>query len=224
MISNRIKNWVRKQAQQLAFIFEKAGLNPNALTITGMLITFAAAALVAFDYLLIGGIVFAIGSLFDILDGALARRSANPRPFGAFLDSTTDRYSESAIYIGIATYYIRTNGSWQILALMAGLAGSFLVSYVRARAQSLGYECEGGLFPRPERVIVTAAGLILGEPVLNIAVWLLAFFANLTAVQRIFDVWHQAKLTHHHEQATDSEPHNPNKPEKPNNASVSHGN
>jgi CDP-diacylglycerol--glycerol-3-phosphate 3-phosphatidyltransferase len=130
----------------------------------------------------------------------LARSTHTSYPYGAFLDSTLDRYSEGAIYIGLAAYFVSAGGPyqrWLVLATFAALAGSFLVSYVRARAQSLGFTCESGIFARPERVVVTVIGLVfsgvLGGWVLYTVVFLLAVLTNLTALQRIREVWLQGR-------------------------------
>jgi CDP-diacylglycerol--glycerol-3-phosphate 3-phosphatidyltransferase len=141
-------------------------------------------------------VVLIVAGSFDILDGALARSTHASYPYGAFLDSTLDRYSEGAIYVGLAAYFVGMGGPlqrWLVLATLAALAGSFLVSYVRARAQSLGFTCETGLFARPERVVVTVVGLILGGVVLYTVVFLLAILTNFTALQRIREVWLQGR-------------------------------
>src|SRR5207237_947789 len=128
---------------------------------------------------------------------ALARATKRSYPYGAFLDSTFDRMSEGAIYVGMAAYFLDRGGPWvrwEVLACLLALAGSFLVSYVRARAQSLGFRCDSGVFARPERVVVTVAGLVTGVWwVVGIVVGLLAVLTNLTAVQRILEVWAQAR-------------------------------
>src|SRR2546427_303162 len=128
--------------------------------------------------------------------GCADRRGLRRGAYGAFLDSTLDRYSEGAIYIGLAAYFAGTSGPlqrWLLLATVAALAGSFLVSYVRARAQSLGFTCESGIFARPERVVATVVGLIFGGAVLYIVVFMLAILTNLTALQRIHEVWLQGR-------------------------------
>src|SRR5207244_1723526 len=122
-------------------------------TAGGMAVTFGAAGLVGFGGLRWAALVLAFAGTFDILDGALARATNRSYPYGAFLDSTTDRYSEGAVYMGIAAYFLWQKpdfpwSRWAILACVAALAGSFLVSYVRARAQSLGYQCDIGFFAR----------------------------------------------------------------------------
>jgi CDP-diacylglycerol--glycerol-3-phosphate 3-phosphatidyltransferase len=172
-------------------------ITPNQVTIAGTLFTFVAAALAGFGQLRAAGIVLAISGTFDILDGALARATKRSYPYGAFLDSTFDRYSEGAIYIGVAVYFLN-NGDrymhWEVVACLLALAGSFLVSYVRARAQSLGFQCDSGVFARPERVVVTVAGLVIGVWwVLFAVVAALAVLTNVTAMQRILEVWAQAR-------------------------------
>src|SRR5256712_3902835 len=124
-------------------------LTPNQVTVVGLALTFLAAGLAAFGQLRWAGVVLIFAGTCDILDGALARSTRRSYPYGAFLDSTLDRYSEGAIYIGLAAYFSTVGGElgrWLIIGTAAALASSFLVSYVRARAQSLGFTCETGLF------------------------------------------------------------------------------
>src|ERR1700692_1227721 len=163
MFTTRFETWVRRQAEALMKALGRIPITPNQITVIGVALTFVAAVLVAFGHLRWAGIVLIFGGTFDILDGALARSSGRSYPYGAFLDSTLDRYSEGAIYIGLAVYFAGTPGPyqrWLLLGTVAALAGSFLVSYVRARAQSLGFVCDSGLFARPERVVVTVIGLV----------------------------------------------------------------
>jgi CDP-diacylglycerol--glycerol-3-phosphate 3-phosphatidyltransferase len=171
-------------------------LTPNQVTVVGLMLTFVAATLAAFGHLQWAGVVLIFAGTCDILDGALARSTHTSYPYGAFLDSTLDRYSEGAIYLGLAAYFVGSGGPfqrWLVLATLAALAGSFLVSYVRARAQSLGFTCESGVFARPERVVVTVIGLIFGGYVLYAVVFLLAALTNWTALQRIREVWLQGR-------------------------------
>jgi phosphatidylglycerophosphate synthase len=196
MFTTRFEAWVRRRAEALMSALGRVPVTPNQITVVGVALTFVAAVLAAFGYLRWAGVVLIFAGTFDILDGALARSSGRSYPYGAFLDSTLDRYSEGAIYIGLAAYFASMAGPlqrWLLLATVAALAGSFLVSYVRARAQSLGFTCESGLFARPERVVVTVVGLIFGGPVLYVVVFLLAILTNLTALQRIREVWLQGR-------------------------------
>jgi CDP-diacylglycerol--glycerol-3-phosphate 3-phosphatidyltransferase len=200
MFTTRFEAWVRRRAEALMSAIGRVPLTPNQVTVVGMTLTFVAAGLAAFGYLLWAGVVLILAGTCDILDGALARSTHQSYPYGAFLDSTLDRYSEGAIYVGLAAYFIGMGGPlqrWLVLATIAALAGSFLVSYVRARAQSLGFTCDSGIFARPERVVVTVIGLVfsgvLGGYVLYAVVFLLAVLTNLTALQRIREVWLQGR-------------------------------
>jgi len=196
MFTTRFEAWVRRRAEALMSAIGRVPLTPNQVSVVGLMLTFLASGLVAFGHLRYAGVVLVFAGTCDILDGALARSTKASYPYGAFLDSTLDRYAEGAIYLGLAAYFVSIGGSlqrWLVLATLAALAGSFLVSYVRARAQSLGFTCETGLFARPERVVVTVVGLIFGAPVLYVVVFLLAVLTNLTALQRIREVWLQGR-------------------------------
>jgi CDP-diacylglycerol--glycerol-3-phosphate 3-phosphatidyltransferase len=196
MFTTRFEAWVRRRAEALMAAVGRVPLTPNQVTVVGLVLTFFAAILVAFGQLRWAGVVLIFAGTCDILDGALARSTHSSYTYGAFLDSTLDRYSEGAIYIGLAAYFVGMSGPlqrWLVLATLAALAGSFLVSYVRARAQSLGFTCDSGLFARPERVVVTVVGLIFGGYVLYAVVFLLAVLTNLTALQRIREVWLQGR-------------------------------
>ena len=196
MLTTRFEAWVRRHAEALVSALGRSPLTPNQVTVVGLALTFLAATLVAVGQLRWGGVVLILAGLCDILDGALARSTNAAYPYGAFLDSTLDRYSEGAVYLGLAAYFVTIDPplqEWLVLATLAALAGSFLVSYVRARAQSLGFTCKTGLFQRPERVVVTVAGLLIGGPVLYGVVFLLAIVTNITALQRIREVWLQGR-------------------------------
>lgn len=196
MFTTRFEAWVRRHAEALMTALGRLPVTPNQITVVGTALTFVAAVLAATSHLLWGGIVLAFAGTFDILDGALARSTRRSYPYGAFLDSTLDRYSEGAMYLGLVAYFVSAGGQlekWLVLATVAALAGSFLVSYVRARAQSLGFTCETGLFARPERVVAIVVGLIFGGIVLTAVVFLLAVLTNLTALQRIREVWLQGR-------------------------------
>ncbi|HEY1419355.1 MAG TPA: CDP-alcohol phosphatidyltransferase family protein [Candidatus Dormibacteraeota bacterium] len=196
MFTTRFETWVRRRAEALMSAIGRTPLTPNQVTVFGFCLTVIASALAAAGQLRWAGVVLIFAGTCDILDGAVARSTNAGYPYGAFLDSTLDRYSEAAMYIGLAAYFVAAGGPgqrWLVLATIAALAGSFLVSYVRARAQSLGFTCETGLFARPERVVVTVIGLILGGIWLAGVVVLLAVLTNLTALQRIREVWLQGR-------------------------------
>ncbi len=194
MFTTRFQQWVRRRAQSLAGWLSALPITPNQVTVAGMLVVFVAAALIGTDHLLAAGLVLAFGASFDILDGALARVTQRSYPYGAFLDSTTDRYAEASIYLGLVVYYVgQPNGRTAVVGGLLALIGSFSVSYVRARAQSLGFKCDTGLFARPERIVVTIIGLLFAGPVLFLVIWALAVLTNFTALQRIWEVWGQAR-------------------------------
>jgi CDP-diacylglycerol--glycerol-3-phosphate 3-phosphatidyltransferase len=196
MFTTRFEAWVRRRAEALMSAIGRVPVTPNQVTVVGFGLTLVAAILAAFGQLRWAGVVLIFAGTCDILDGALARSTRTSYAYGAFLDSTLDRYSEGAIYIGLAAYFVSAGGPlerWLVLATLAALAGSFLVSYVRARAQSLGFACDSGLFARPERVVVTVVGLIFGGVVLYAVIFLLAALTNLTALQRIREVWLQGR-------------------------------
>lgn len=196
MFTTRFEAWVRRRAEALIAAIGRTPLTPNQITVVGLALTLFAAGLAAFGHLRWAGVVLVFAGTCDILDGALARATNAGYAYGAFLDSTLDRYSEGVVYLGLAAYFLSIDGPlqrWLVLATLAALAGSFLVSYVRARAQSLGFTCKSGLFQRPERVVVTVIGLIVGGPVLYGVVFLLAIVTNITALQRIREVWLQGR-------------------------------
>ena len=200
MFTTRFEAWVRRHAEALITALGRTPLTPNQVTVVGLGLTFLAAGLAAFGHLRWAGVVLIFAGTCDILDGALARSTKASYAYGAFLDSTLDRYSEGAVYLGLAAYFVSVDGPlqrWLVLATLTALAGSFLVSYIRARAQSLGFTSKSGLFQRPERVVVTVVGLLFanafGGYVLDGVVFLLAIVTNITALQRIREVWLQGR-------------------------------
>jgi CDP-diacylglycerol--glycerol-3-phosphate 3-phosphatidyltransferase len=170
-------------------------VTPNALTTSGVTLCAVASVLVYFEYrneilfFWVGAVVFVIGSVLDILDGALARSSGKGTPFGAFLDSTTDRVSEGFMLGAIALVFHRDGDEAALAFTFAAVAGSFLVSYTRARAEALGLKGDVGIGSRAERVVVITAGLVLAPwGVLPWAIYLLAVTAWFTVGQRVWSV------------------------------------
>jgi CDP-diacylglycerol--glycerol-3-phosphate 3-phosphatidyltransferase len=166
-------------------------LSPNTLTILGFLLSLAVAYLLATGHLFLGGFLVFLYGWFDLLDGALARSTGRTTSFGALLDSTLDRVSEAALLFGLLIFYINQGSLQGPLLLFAVLIGSLLVSYVRARAEGLGLECQVGLFTRAERIVLLALGLILGATwgnALLVILWVLAVGTFLTAIRRLCHV------------------------------------
>src|SRR5260370_27815696 len=148
MFTTRFEAWVRRRAEALMSALGRVPLPPNQVTVVGLVLTFVAATLIAYGHLRLAGLVLIVAGTCDILDGALARSTHTSYPYGAFLDSTLDRYSEGAIYIGLAAYFISAGGPyqwWLVLAKFAALAGSFLASDRRASAHTLEFTCRSPL-------------------------------------------------------------------------------
>jgi CDP-diacylglycerol---glycerol-3-phosphate 3-phosphatidyltransferase len=173
---------------------ERTSVTPDALTISGVGLCIAGATAVYFEYrsewlFILGGALFVIGSVLDILDGALARTSGKGTPFGAFLDSTVDRVGEGFMLGAIGLVLMRDGSEWGVALAFAAMGGSFLVSYTRARAEAIGLKGDVGFGSRTERVIVISVGLAfapLGS--LPYVVAVLTATAWLTVLQRILYV------------------------------------
>ncbi|MBA7705653.1 Phosphatidylinositol phosphate synthase [subsurface metagenome] len=184
-------------------ILARTSITPNAITWFGFLLAVGAAAFIITGYLFAAGLVVLLAGFFDILDGALARHRNQTTRFGAVLDSTLDRLAEAVVLLGILVLFLLTEEQpillakeWSILLVGVALLGSLLVSYVKARAEALGLECQVGLFTRAERVIVLALGLLLNQIAyaLVIALAIIAVFSFITVGQRLLYVWQQTRI------------------------------
>jgi len=183
--------------QPAAELLARTSITPNILTWFGFLITIGAAVLIVTGHLFAAGLVVLLAGFFDILDGALARRTNQTTRFGALLDSTLDRLSEALLLLGILVLnLLRDQLSVEVLLVCLALIGSLLVSYVKARAEALGLECQVGLFTRAERVTVLALGLLLSQIdyALITALAIIVLFSFITAGQRVLYVWQQTKI------------------------------
>ncbi|MBE0430742.1 MAG: CDP-alcohol phosphatidyltransferase family protein [Dehalococcoidia bacterium] len=173
-------------------VLSRSGITPNALTFINLALNIVAAVVIARGHFLLGGALVLIAGLFDLLDGALARLTGQASRFGAVLDSVVDRLSEAAILSGLLIWYVSHHGAvLEVLLILVVLTGSFLVSYIRARAEGLGWQCQVGLFTRAERVIVLALGLLIGQ--VFVALWVLVVFVSITVTQRLIHLWKQAR-------------------------------
>lgn len=169
-----------------ANLFMKLGFLPNHLTVIGMAGSLVGAYFVAQGQFTLGGlIIFSMGS-FDVLDGTLARMMDKKDPFGPMLDSVTDRYIDIFVFGGLAYYYSLQENHLLILLTFIALSGSIMVSYSRARAESLGIEVKLGVFTRTERFFIMVPAIIFN--IAPIGLWILAVGANFTALRRIFYV------------------------------------
>ncbi len=199
MFSGRIQQRARYLVTLLIKPLARLGISPNTLTILGLLLSFITAGVIAQGYLFLGGWLVLFAGIFDMFDGAMARARNAATTFGAFLDSTLDRFSEGIILLGLLLYALQHPGlhdalwpagheqAWMIAFIYIAAVGSLMVSYTKARAEGLGIECKTGLLARPERVVLLAIGLLTGTGIWALA--LLAVFSNVTAVERIIAVW-----------------------------------
>lgn len=189
MLSEFGKDPATRALRPLIALLGRSRIDPNAITLFGLVLNVAVGAVLVTGELRIGGVLLLLAGLFDMLDGAVARATGRTTTFGAFLDSTLDRYSEAAILGGLLIAQLQGVSFTEPILIYAAIVGSMMVSYTRARAEALGLRGECGWLARPERLILLAVGLMLGltTPVL----WLLAILTNLTALQRIVYVWRQ---------------------------------
>jgi CDP-diacylglycerol--glycerol-3-phosphate 3-phosphatidyltransferase len=212
-VTPEFRDRIRGLATPIATGFGRLGLTPNALTVIGFLGTGAAAIAAAMQAWLLAGVLVIAFGIFDMFDGALARATGKASKFGAFLDSTLDRTGESLVLAGVAVGCAAAGFGWGVV--LAGLAATFAsgVTYTRAKAESLGVHGEVGVAPRPERLVILAAGLILGEllggvgqsggelyslvavgggtSVLGFALGLITILSAITVLQRIVHVRNQ---------------------------------
>jgi CDP-diacylglycerol---glycerol-3-phosphate 3-phosphatidyltransferase len=189
-----VKKGFIKLMQPVVNSFVKHRLNPNLLTTLSLIICVVAALTYARGVLYLAGIFLLLGGIFDMVDGAVARASNRVTRFGALLDSTLDRYSEILVFFGIGIYFVdnfeaSSIGLWIMMAVFFAIAGSVMVSYVRARAEGLGFECKVGVLQRPERVVLLGVASFIGETALIVAMFIVAILANFTAIQRVYHIW-----------------------------------
>jgi CDP-diacylglycerol--glycerol-3-phosphate 3-phosphatidyltransferase len=168
---------------------QRMGVTPNMVTVFGTLLNFGVAALIVFDHLIWAGILVLVAGCFDMLDGSLARHTGKVTPFGALLDSTLDRVSEGVVLAAVC-YLFASEGHAVDAGLVAlALLGSLLVSYTRARAETLGLECKVGIMSRPERIILMAIGLFFD--VLPYVIYVMLALTAFTVVQRVVHTYRQ---------------------------------
>jgi CDP-diacylglycerol--glycerol-3-phosphate 3-phosphatidyltransferase len=188
--TDRTRNRFKVLLEKIATFLNNLGLMPNTITIFGLVGNTIGAVFLSQGYITIGGIIIlAIGPV-DALDGTMARLRGMEGKFGGFVDSVTDRYSELVIFGGLLYYYVNQGNVLASMLVFLATAGSVLVSYIRSRGQSLGWDTKVGILTRMERYLVLAPTLIFNIPIVGL--WIIAIFANVTAIQRIIDIRRQA--------------------------------
>ena len=188
--TDRMRVWFKWVVDPLGRFFLRIGMTPNMMTTLGLAGNFLGAYFISQGKLVLGGWLVLIMTPIDALDGTMARLLGEPSDFGAFVDSVSDRYAEMAILGGLMYYFAVLGNALGSTLAFAAAAGSILVSYVKARAESLRYEAKVGILTRMERYLVLAPLLVLNQPI--VALWILAILGNFTALQRIWFVRKQA--------------------------------
>lgn len=178
----------RRTVERLVVPLARTGIDPNALTVAGLAVSAVTAVCIGFGWTLAGGLLVLVTGGFDMLDGAVARVSGNGSRFGAFLDSTLDRWAEGLIFTGLVWYFVAQDARIEIVLAVTTMIGSMLISYTRARAEGLGVDCEVGVLQRPERLLVLGIALLGPAWLLSAGLWLLSVVTQITAVQRILHV------------------------------------
>ncbi len=201
-ISNQARDRVKGVFEPIALALGRAGLTPDALTLIGFAITVGGAALVALQHWTLGGIVVLAGGVFDMFDGTLARATGRVSRFGAFMDSAFDRAGEAIVYLGIVVGAAIDEHTRVPILATAAMGSAFMVSYVRARSEGLGFTTGSGmaavgLMPREVRLVILSIGLLFADSpnikALEATLAIITIGATLTVIQRILHVRAQAK-------------------------------
>jgi CDP-diacylglycerol--glycerol-3-phosphate 3-phosphatidyltransferase len=201
-IRKTVERGLRSAVEPIMATLTRWRVHPNTLSTIGFLITCSSGFFFHSHHVRTAGVLILLGGIFDLFDGTVARRTGLASPFGAFYDSTLDRLSEIAVYLGLLSLYndyrLELGDVGTIYAIMLAMAGSLMISYTRARAEALGINCTVGLMQRAERVILIGlAALAFGEDgngiVLKVVIYVLAVLTNLTVIQRIWWVWRNTR-------------------------------
>lgn len=192
MVSTRFANTFRDRISGLGKVVARTHITPNALTFIGLVLNGVVAVVIASGNLVLGGVLLLVSGFWDALDGAVARATGKTSPFGAFLDSTFDRYSDAVVLGGVLVYFtLNDGGTTPILLTYIAIVGSLIVSYIRAKAELVGIQGNVGFAQRLERVIILAVALIFSRP--EWGMWVLAILTQFTAAHRLFHVWKAMK-------------------------------
>jgi len=183
MLTNLARKWGARVVQPIARFLIRLGATPNLITVLGFILTVGVSVVMAAGYTQLAAPLLVIALGFDSLDGTVARLTGAESRFGAFLDSTLDRWAEIAIYLALAWFFVHSGQENNALLAALAMATSLMVSYTRARAEGIGVPLKEGLLTRLERMVILIVGLLFN--VLTWALWIIAVLAGVTAVQRI---------------------------------------
>lgn len=186
-----LRSGFKKPLDSIAGFLLKLGLVPNHITLLGLLGNIVAAVLIGLGYLPWAGLAAGLMAPLDAVDGSMARLRGSPKKFGAFLDSTIDRYDELLLLGGLIYYFFNQASLTGVMLTFAASAGSVLTSYTRAKAEALGMKASVGILTRIGRAVVLIIGLLISQPLVSVGI--IAVLANFTAIQRIYAVWQQSK-------------------------------
>jgi len=212
-VSEKNKERYLRIVEPLGTLFARLGVHPNILSISGLILSIVAGVVYSTGNFLVGGCVAILAGTCDVLDGLLARKTGKASRFGAFFDSTLDRFGEVVMFAGLAWYFaggdsplpmLSPSGAgegspWAVVFIILAIAGAFMVSYTRARAEGLGVECKVGMMQRPERFTLLILGSLLGglpvmgRFIMELTLFLLALTANITAIYRMVHVRNQLR-------------------------------
>jgi CDP-diacylglycerol--glycerol-3-phosphate 3-phosphatidyltransferase len=196
-----LKNGALRVIEPAISFFARHNVSPNAITTAGTVLTIVASVVYGTGHIMTAGWIMAVTAFFDVVDGQVARRTGKSTVFGAFYDSTLDRVADGALMSGLTVFYATNaihHNIYMVVVCLVGIVGTFLVSYTRARAESLGIDAKVGVMQRPERIVLLSApqalfGLFWNGWVLMAIIILLSVTACITAVQRIAFVYHATK-------------------------------
>jgi CDP-diacylglycerol--glycerol-3-phosphate 3-phosphatidyltransferase len=190
-LTDYMRGWFKGIVDPIGAFLNRLGITPNMMTMLGLLGNMVGAWYLAKGNMVLGGVFMLVCTPFDALDGTMARLRGEANEFGAFVDSVTDRYSELFILGGLLDHFSTQNDHVSIIVVYAAAAGSVLVSYIKARADSLKFDANVGILTRMERYLVIAPLLLFNQPI--IAIWIVAILANITALQRFWKVRQDSK-------------------------------
>ena len=193
MLTRLARRYTSRIVDPLARFLIRLGVTPNSISVAGIVLMAGVSVLLATGYHRWAGLFMILATSTDAFDGAVARLQGSCSTFGAFLDSTLDRYSEAIALLGLQLYFLQQSNSEGLILTFVALVGSLMVSYTRARAEGVGLECKGGLLTRMERVLLLSVALLINQ--LRLGLWLLAVLSNATAVQRIVLTWRASRQT-----------------------------
>lgn len=191
MITARIGQGGKYLFDRIVGSFVRHGVNPNILTGIGLLINLLAAYFFAFGYFRWAGITIVAAAVFDLTDGPVARLSHRVTPFGGFLDSVLDRYSDLLLLSGLLVYYSRGSRFWYVILVAAAMIGAIMTSYTRARAENVIPSCKVGFLERPERIVLLIIGALFNR--IAAVLWVIVVLSNLTVVHRVIHTYRETQ-------------------------------